>query len=230
MTSRRCTVIKALIFDFDGLIIDSESPEFEAWHELFAEYGRELGPELWADLVGRPPTHFDLYGYFCKHIDPVIEVEKLRQDRRARVIALTITQPILPGVEEYLQSATALGLRIGLASSSTRDHVRGHLHRLKLLDYFHSIRCFEDTDRHKPDPTPYLKVLEDLGVKADEAIALEDSPNGVAAAKAAGIFCVAVPNPITCRLPLEHADHRLASLAEEPLEKIILRATANKGR
>ena len=223
-------MIKALIFDFDGLIIDSESPEFEAWHELFAEYGRELGLELWADLVGRPPTHFDLYGYFCKHIDPVIEVEKLRQDRRARVIALTITQPILPGVEEYLQSATALGLRIGLASSSTRDHVRGHLHRLKLLDYFHSIRCFEDTDRHKPDPTPYLKVLEDLGAKADEAIALEDSPNGVAAAKAAGIFCVAVPNPITCRLPLEHADHRLASLAEEPLEKIILRATANKGR
>jgi len=223
-------VIKALIFDFDGLIIDSESPEFEAWHELFAEYGRELGLELWADLVGRPPTHFDLYGYFCKHIDPVIEVEKLRQDRRARVIALTITQPILPGVEEYLQSATALGLRIGLASSSTRDHVRGHLHRLKLLDYFHSIRCFEDTDRHKPDPTPYLKVLEDLGAKADEAIALEDSPNGVAAAKAAGIFCVAVPNPITCRLPLEHADHRLASLAEEPLEKIILRATANRGR
>jgi beta-phosphoglucomutase-like phosphatase (HAD superfamily) len=57
-------VIKALIFDFDGLIIDSESPEFEAWHELFAEYGRELGLELWADLVGRPPTHFDLYGYF----------------------------------------------------------------------------------------------------------------------------------------------------------------------
>ena len=223
-------MIKALIFDFDGLIIDSESPEFEAWHELFAEYGRELGLELWADLVGRPPTHFDLYGYFCKHIDPVIEVEKLRQDRRARVIALTITQPILPGVEEYLQSATALGLRIGLASSSTRDHVRGHLHRLKLLDYFHSIRCFEDTDRHKPDPTPYLKVLEDLGAKADEAIALEDSPNGVAAAKAAGIFCVAVPNPITCRLPLEHADHRLVSLAEEPLEKIILRATANKGR
>ena len=223
-------MIKALIFDFDGLIIDSESPEFEAWHELFAEYGRELGLELWADLVGRPPTHFDLYGYFCKHIDPVIEVEKLRQDRRARVIALTITQPILPGVEEYLQSATALGLRVGLASSSTRDHVRGHLHRLKLLDYFHSIRCFEDTDRHKPDPTPYLKVLEDLGAKADEAIALEDSPNGVAAAKAAGIFCVAVPNPITCRLPLEHADHRLVSLAEEPLEKIILRATANKGR
>jgi HAD superfamily hydrolase (TIGR01509 family) len=221
-------VIKALIFDFDGLVIDSESPEFEAWQELFAEYGRELGPELWADLVGRPPTHFDLYGYFCKHIDPVLDVEKLRQDRRARVIALTIAQPILPGVEEYLRGATALGLKIGMASSSSRDHVRGHLERLELLHYFQSIRCFEDTERHKPDPTPYLKVLEDLGVNADEAIALEDSPHGIAAAKAAGIFCVAVPNPITCRLPLGHADHRLTSLAEEPLEKIILRAATEK--
>ena len=221
-------MIKALIFDFDGLIIDSESPEFEAWQELFAEYGRELGPELWADLVGRPPTHFDLYGYFCKHIDPVLDVEKLRQDRRARVIALTIAQPILPGVEEYLRGATALGLKIGMASSSSRDHVRGHLERLELLHYFQSIRCFEDTERHKPDPTPYLKVIEDLGVNADEAIALEDSPHGIAAAKAAGIFCVAVPNPITCRLPLGHADHRLTSLAEEPLEKIILRAATEK--
>ena len=221
-------MIKALIFDFDGLIIDSESPEFEAWQELFAEYGKELGPELWADLVGRPPTHFDLCGYFCKHIDPVLDVEKLRQERRARVIALTIAQPILPGVKEYLQGATALGLKIGMASSSSRDHVCGHLERLELLHYFHSIRCFEDTERHKPDPTPYLKVIEDLDVNADEAIALEDSPHGIAAAKAAGIFCVAVPNPITCRLPLGHADHRLMSLAEEPLEKIILCAVKEK--
>ena len=221
-------MIKAVIFDFDGLIIDSESPEFEAWQELFAEYGKELGPELWADLVGRPPTHFDLCGYFCKHIDPVLDVEKLRQDRRARVIALTIAQPILPGVEEYLRGAAALGLKIGMASSSSRDHVCGHLERLELLHYFHSVRCFEDTERHKPDPTPYLKVLEDLGVNADEAIALEDSPHGIAAAKAAGIFCVAVPNPITCRLPLGHADHRLTSLAEESLEKIILRAAKEK--
>jgi HAD superfamily hydrolase (TIGR01509 family) len=221
-------VIKALIFDFDGLIIDSESPEFEAWQELFAEYGKELGPELWADLIGRPPTHFDLCGYFCKHIDPIRDVEKLRQERRARVIALTIAQPILPGVEAYLRGATALGLKIGMASSSSRDHVCGHLGRLELLHYFHSIRCFEDTERHKPDPTPYLKVIEDLGVNADEAIALEDSPHGIAAAKAAGIFCVAVPNPITCRLPLGHADHRLQSLAEEPLEKIILRAVKEK--
>ena len=79
---------------------------------------------------------------------------------------------------------------------------------------------------HKPDPTPYLAVLDELGVGADEAIAFEDSPNGVTAAKAAGIFCVAVPNPVTCRLPLEHADYRMASMAHEPLEEILRRAGA----
>jgi HAD superfamily hydrolase (TIGR01509 family) len=221
-------VIKALIFDFDGLIIDSESPEFRAWQELFAEYGRELASDLWADLVGRPPNHFDLYGYFCEHVDPLADVERLRQDRRARVVALTLEQPVLPGVHEYLRDAKKLGLKIGLASSSSRDHVRGHLERLQLLQYFETVRCFEDTERHKPDPTPYLRVLQDFGIKADEAIAFEDSPNGVSAAKAAEIFCVAVPNPITCCLPLEHADHRLESLADEPLAAILERASQRK--
>jgi HAD superfamily hydrolase (TIGR01509 family) len=223
-------MIKALIFDFDGLIIDSESPEFQAWQEVFAEHGRELGFDWWADLVGRPRTHFDVYSYFCENINPAADIEQLRKDRRARVVALTLEQPVLPGVHDYLRGALDLGLKIGLASSSSGNHVRGHLERLQLLHYFHATRCFEDTELHKPDPTPYLAVLDDLGVAAEEAIAFEDSPNGVTAARAAGIFCVAVPNPITCQLPLDHADHRLASLADEPLEKILSRVSEGKRR
>ncbi len=222
-------MIKALIFDFDGLIIDSESPEFQVWQEVFAEHGRELGFDLWADLIGRPRTHFDVYAYFCENINPAADIEQLRKDRRARVIALTLEQPVLPGVYDYLRGALDLGLKIGLASSSSGDHVRGHLERLQLLHYFHSTKCFEDTELHKPDPTPYLAVLDELGVGADEAIAFEDSPNGVTAAKAAGIFCVAIPNPITCQLPLEHADYRMASMAHEPLEEILRRAVAKIG-
>jgi putative hydrolase of the HAD superfamily len=102
------------------------------------------------------------------------------------------------------------------------------LARLKLLDYFHSTKCFEDTETHKPDPGPYRAVLDDLGIAAHEAVAFEDSPNGVTAAQAAGIFCVAVPNPVTCRLPLAHADHRMESLCEEPLERILARASGAK--
>jgi HAD superfamily hydrolase (TIGR01509 family) len=219
-------IIKALIFDFDGLIIDSESPEFQAWHEVFAEHGRELGFDFWADLVGRPPTHFDLYAYFSEHINPTIDVEQLRQERRARVIALTLEQPVLPGVHDYLRGGSGLGLKIGLASSSSGHHVRGHLERLELLHYFDTTKCFEDTDAHKPDPTPYLAVLDELGVPPDQAVAFEDSPNGVTSAQAAGMFCVAVPNPVTRRLSLDHADHRMDTLADEPLQQILRRAVA----
>lgn len=220
-------MIKALIFDFDGLIIDSETPEFQVWQEVFAAHGRELGFDLWADLVGRPPAHFDLYAYFNEHINPTIDIEQLRQERRARVVALTLAQPVLPGVHDYLRGASRLGLKVGLASSSSGGHVRGHLERLDLLRYFDTTKCFEDTDAHKPDPTPYLAVLDELCVSPDEAVAFEDSPNGVTAAKAAGIFCVAVPNPVTRRLSLDHADHLMESLADEPLQQILRRAVAN---
>ena len=219
-------MIKALVFDFDGVIIDSESPELQVWQEVFAEHGRELGLDLWADLVGRPRTHFDLYSYFQQHINPAVDIDALRKERRARVNALTEAQPVLPGVHDYLRGASATDLKIGLASSSSRDHVRGHLARLNLLGYFHTTKCFEDTETHKPEPGPYRAALDELGVAADEAVAFEDSPNGVTSAQAAGIFCVAVPNSVTCRLPLGHADYRLESLADEPLESILSRASS----
>ena len=219
-------MIKALIFDFDGIIIDSESPELLAWQEVFAAHGRELDLSVWADLVGRPRNHFDLYSYFQEQIDPAADLAQLRKERRARVIALTEQQPVLPGVHDYLRGARDLGLKIGMASSSSANHVRGHLQRLELLQFFHTTKCFEDTESHKPEPAPYRAVLDELGVAPHEAVAFEDSPNGVTAARAAGVFCVAVPNAVTCRLPLDHADHRVASLAEEPLEQILGRALA----
>ena len=217
-------MIKALVFDFDGLILDTESPELQAWQEVFSANGHELRSELWADLVGRPRTYFDMYSYFRELNGPHTDIEALRKDRRARVIELVLGQPVLPGVHQYLREARGLGMKIGLASSSGGDYVRGHLKRLDLLDYFHATKCFEDTELHKPDPEPYLAVLDEIGVKPTEAIAFEDSPNGVAAARAAGIYCVAVPNPVTACLALDHADLCIASLADEPLQRLLSRA------
>ena len=155
--------IKALIFDFDGLIIDSESPEFQVWRDVFANMGVNWNWTFGADLVGRPPNHFDLYAYFHEHVNPTIDIEQFRHQRRARVVALTEQRPVLPGVHDYLREAAETGLKIGLASSSSGSHVRGHLARLELLHYFHTSKCFEDTRAHEPDPTPYLAVLDELG-------------------------------------------------------------------
>jgi beta-phosphoglucomutase-like phosphatase (HAD superfamily) len=143
-------MIKALIFDFDGLILDTESPEFQAWQEVFTAHGHELRTELWADLIGRPRAYFDMYSYFKELNGVLTDIDTLRKDRRARVIELVLEQPILPGIRDYLSEARQMGLKIGLASSSGGDYVRGHLKRLELFDYFHVTKCLKTQNYTNP--------------------------------------------------------------------------------
>jgi HAD superfamily hydrolase (TIGR01509 family) len=123
----------------------------------------------------------------------------------------------MPGVRERLEEARALGLRAGIASSSDRSWLDPHLTRFELLSYFESIRCASDGYAAKPSPELYVAALDGLGCNSDEALALEDSPNGIAAAKAAGIGCIAIPNDMTRRLDLSAADTIVTSLAEVSL-------------
>lgn len=125
-------------------------------------------------------------------------------------------------MEDYINDAKRLGLKLGLASSSPRNWVIDHLSRLELMAHFDCIKCAEDVQRTKPEPDLYQSVLKALEIRVDQVIALEDSPNGVLSAKRAGIFCVAVPNLLTRQLALDHADLRLNSLAELSLEKLLL--------
>jgi HAD superfamily hydrolase (TIGR01509 family) len=136
---------------------------------------------------------------------------------------MVLANKLLPGVVEHLDAARAAGLKVGVASSSSRDWVMGHLVRLGILDRFDCLRCRDDVANVKPEPDLYVAVLECLGVAASEAIAIEDSPNGVLAAKRAGLRCVAIPNSITARLDLGQADVVLGSLAEVTLAELLRR-------
>ena len=120
-----------------------------------------------------------------------------------------------------MADAQRLGLRLAVASSSSRAWVGGHLERLGLLDRFACVHCRDGVDRAKPDPALYLTVLRTLGVRLEQAIAFEDSPNGITAAKRAGLFCVAVPNQLTAQLALDHADLRVGCLADLPLDDLL---------
>jgi len=215
-------MIQALIFDFDGLILDTETTDLQSWQEIYLEYGCTLPISAWAVGLGGSPDLFDPCEHLESQLGQSVDREAIRAEKRRRETELIEAQPILPGVREYITDARRLGLKLAVASSSSRSWVMGHLSRLGLLSHFHCIKCADDVKRTKPDPDLYISAIDALGLQANQAIAFEDSPNGILAAKRAGLFCVAVPNPVTRQLALQQADLQLTSLAELPLEKLLL--------
>jgi HAD superfamily hydrolase (TIGR01509 family) len=217
--------IKALIFDFDGLILDTESPEFNVWQRIYAEYGQELHPQQWGQIVGGwGASQFDAAVHLAELAGNGIKAEELRTRHKSESDALTLIQPILPGVMDYLDEAHRLGLRLSIASSSPRNWVVDtHLTRLGLAHHFDAIVCADDVPpgHTKPKPDLFLKALETVDVQADEAIVFEDSPNGVKAARAAGVYVVSVPNPMTALLKTDGANLTLRSLADMPLGDLL---------
>jgi len=213
-------VIRALVFDFDGLILDTEEPVYRSWLEVYQAHGEELPFERWVQIVGSTTTGFHPQHHLEERLGRPLPKEVL--DRRiGRRTEMILAMAVLPGVVQHLDAARDLGLKLGVASSSTREWVAGHLARLGILDRFECVRCRDDVEHAKPEPDLYLAVLECLGVQASEAVAIEDSPNGVSAAKRAGMRCVAIPNSITARLDLTAADITLASLADVSLRELL---------
>jgi HAD superfamily hydrolase (TIGR01509 family) len=218
-------LIRALVFDFDGLILDTEEPVYRSWLEVYQAHGEELPFERWIQIVGSTTAGFHPQHHLEERLGRPLPKEVL--DRRVgRRTEMILAQEALPGVARHLEEAIAMGLKLGVASSSTNDWVRGHLARLGILESFDCIRCRDDVTNAKPEPDLYISVLECLGVRASEAIAIEDSPNGVLAAKRAGLRCVAIPNSITAGLDLGQADLILGSLAELTLAELLSKLSA----
>ena len=211
-------MIAALLFDFDGLLYDSETSAYEVWRELYAEHGIDFPLSVWqAESMGRPPgtSSFDPLDHLQRRIDARLDVDATLQALARRRDAL-FPHALIPGAEELLAAARARGLRTAIVSSNSRERVLEHLARAGAAADFDAIITAEgDPERGKPRPTLYLEALAALGVAAADAVAFEDSPNGIAAARAAGIHTVAVPNDLTRGAPgVELADATLASLAD----------------
>ena len=217
-------MIRAIIFDFDGLIFDTETPDFISWQETYAHYGVALPRDVWNAQIGT--VTFNPYEHLEALVGRPLDRQAVWVRRKTRDNELIAAQTILPGVENYLAEARQQGLKIGLASSSNHDWVDTHLQRLGLFDQFELICCADDVGGvAKPDPAVYQAAMAGLGISATEGLALEDSPNGVTAAKAAGLWCTAVPNQMTRDLDFGHADYVLHALTDMPLRQLITEVT-----
>jgi len=223
-------VIRGLIFDFDGLILETEEPVYQSWQELYRSFGQDLDFETWAVVIGKAEGAFDIFAELERRVGHKLERKALAPQRRQRELDLIARQTVLPGVEAYLRAAQERGLKLGVASSSSCAWVDGHLTRLGLRHFFECVKTSDDVQQAKPDPELYRLVLAELGLHPWEAVAFEDSPHGVTSAKTAGIFTVAVPNPLTRRMDLSQADLRLESLAQAPLEDLLRKIVLQQGK
>lgn len=204
----------AVLFDFDGLIVDTEQPIYDAYRAIFAELGVTLTIDVWSQVIGGSGHRDVLFDYLESVLGHGVDRDTIRETARNHHHNQTEQLPAREGVAEHIEQAKLAGLKLAVASSSTRAWVTGHLDRLGLLSSFDVICTREDVQQTKPHPEIYELALTRLSLSAERTFAIEDSPNGVTAAKSAGIQCVVVPNPITVQMAIGHADLHLESLGE----------------
>ena len=212
---------KAIVFDFDGLIADTEVLVYRSWLSTFRRYGADLPLSVWTPHIGKSHNSLDIYAYLEELVGEPVDRDEVRKRNLDTFDELFEGAVPLPGVEDYVKRAYRLGLKTGIASSSTRSWVLPKLGTIGLAQAFDTVVCSDDVGKTKPDPASYLKAVSDLDVAEREAFALEDSPNGVQAAKNAGLLCVAVPGTMTNDLSFDHADMRIESLEDTPLEELM---------
>lgn len=216
-------MLRALIFDFDGLILDTETPEVTVWQNIYQEHGFELPIEEWKKTVGGYGiSTFDAAEHLALLSSGKVDSVSSNLRYRRESDAIIQASSILPGVMDLIHSAKSNGLKLAIGSSSPHSWVDAHTRRLGIYDLFDFIICQDDVEkgRTKPHPDIYLKVLEQLDVKNHEAVVFEDSPNGVLASRRAGIFVVAVPNGLTKQMNVQ-GDLTVSSLAEISLQMLM---------
>jgi HAD superfamily hydrolase (TIGR01509 family) len=212
------TTLGAIVFDFDGLIVDTEGPGFISWREVYERFSAELNLDDWSHATG-----------YVGGFDPAVHLEQLLgrkldwsqilPGREARNWELTLQAKTLPGIELLFQNAKERGLPIGVASNSGYGWVEEGLKRLGLRAFVDAVVTRDMVMNPKPAPDVYLKTVQTLGIEPNRAVALEDSEPGCRAAKQAGMKAVAIPNQFS-----ERQDFKVADLIVRSAEALDLKS------
>jgi HAD superfamily hydrolase (TIGR01509 family) len=199
-------MLKGLIFDFDGLIIDTETPIFKAWQNVYCHYGCELPFDLWITTIGSSEVYFDPVQYLHSISHFHINDTEVRQIYSEYETELMTKEKMLPGIMDLIKTAYNSGFKLAIASSSPINWVMGYSIKLGIEKYFHCFATKDEVEFTKPHPNLYLLALNKMNLSHTEVIALEDSIHGIQAARKAGIFSIAIPANLTLKLDFSIAD------------------------
>jgi HAD superfamily hydrolase (TIGR01509 family) len=212
--------LQALVFDFDGLIVDTEWPGFVSWAELYEKFGQKLTLDDWRHATGYVGG-FDPGLHLEKLLSQKLDWSALAPPREARNWELTLRQSVLPGIERLMSDARKRSIRIGVASNSGFGWVADGLERLGLRHFVEAIVTRDMVLNPKPAPDVYLKAVQTLEADPLYCVALEDSEPGSRAAKAAGLRVVTIPNQFSERQDLSIADLIVPSAEDLSIERLM---------
>ncbi len=198
---------EAIIFDHDGTLIDTETPDLKACQTLFAEHGLSLSVETWAEkIVGRMDGYHDLFGEVIRVSRNGVTAASLWQRLRELWQINLENVELMPGVANLLPQLRAQGYPLAVATASDRNWTSRWLTHFNLLPYFQVIATSDDVINNKPAPDVYLFAAQQLGVAPQRCLVFEDSLVGAEAAQSAGMTVVAVPSHVTRTLNFGRAD------------------------
>lgn len=207
---------KGIIFDFDGVLVDTEWAIYQSWVHLFAREGQEISIATYTPCLGAGYSHWDPAKHLEQLTGKTYDWEKETPIRQARLEADLERSGLMPGAAELMAWCRAQGIGMTVASSSSRRWVAGWLEKLGIMDAFDGVFCRTDGYPVKPNPALFHAAQHCLGLPAEDCLIIEDSENGTIAAQNAGIPCVAVPNRMT-----EAADFSRAAYRADNLEHLL---------
>jgi putative hydrolase of the HAD superfamily len=230
----RMSRVAAVVFDFDGIIMDSETPEFESHRRVFEQYGATLTTSEWCGQIGIWNDAQDerWFGELCSRSSSAPDAVTFLAEKR-RVFDEVAPREPMRGIRELLTVLAAAGIPAAIASSSSASWIARATERVGVNRLFSAIVTGDDVRRRKPAPDIYLEAARRLGVDPVRAIAIEDSAPGIAAARAADMATVAIPHWLTQGHDLAGADLRVAHAGEltlARLDELIARVSAAAGR
>lgn len=215
--------IEAVVFDFDGVIIETEEPSYLAWRQVWASYGQDLPLDEWAACIGtsQGDDTFHPFEELVRRTGLNLREADVRARKQELVSTRSAATPLSAGVVDWLDEAAEAGIAVGIASSSPRTWILEHLERVGLGSRFQVVACFDDCGVSKPDPASYLLACRSLRVPPARALAVEDSTHGIRAAKQAGLACVGVPTAMTAHMDFGAADLIVRSFRDTSLAAVL---------